>query len=376
MSVRDSVPGGRVLLQRPVVRDYAPPVARRQERPWRRRLLGLVRFVGLAILGIIVAYVTASIADRSLADVSGPVEAAILAGVVAVLLFSRWLLTRDASAARSVGVTEGTLSGQDEVRAASWPPGKSAPTTTPTTMPTLSALPAVPSAWGAPAAPTALPTAPTPSTVPSARGASDAPEAPTVVPIASTVVPSAPPATAADKDPTPGPRARGTREHRSMRETTSALQGSGATSALAEYLDGRTELTNLIASVEARMPNDPEPSAQLDSVTDSESEHSQLSVAQSTKMLAQAVEQVARACELIAHACELFAERVESDRMERRTLADAVMMLAQQAMQPTSTPRLVNARPTRQRPILENDSTSVDLQAAAGDLGGVATRSP
>jgi hypothetical protein len=88
-------------------------------------------------------------------------------------------------------------------------------------------------------------------------------------------------------------------------------------------------------------------------------------------MLTQAVEHVARACELIAHAFELFAERVESDRLERRTLADAVMVLAQQA---APTPRPVSAGPARERVLLEDDIALTDPPSTAGDLG-VATRS-
>jgi hypothetical protein len=333
--------------------------------------------VPVAILGIVVVYAIASFADGSLANRSGPVEFAILTSVVVVLLFCRWLLARG-SASPSIGVTEGTRPGEGEVRAAAWPPGKFAPTTVPT-MPTVPTLPTVPRAWGASASPATTPTrgstGSTGSTGARRWGASTVePSAPIAVPSAPAAVPTAPAAATVDHRPTPE-RARETREPRSVRDTPSAFEGAGATSALADYLDGRTELTNLIASVEARMPTEPEPGAQPDAAAEPEAEHSELPVVPSTKVLAQAAEQVARACELIAHACELLAERVESDRLERRTLADAVLMLAQQATPAASTPRLVNARPTRQRAIVENDGTSVDLQAAAGDLG-VATRLP
>ncbi len=123
-----------------------------------------------------------------------------------------------------------------------------------------------------------------------------------------------------------------------------ALHSPGAPSALAEYLDGRAELANLIAIVEARMPPEIEPDAQLDELDEAAEagqEPSKLSLAQNTKILTRAVEQVGRACEMVAHACELLAERVESDRLERRALADAVSTLAQQHSPSASTPRLL-----------------------------------
>ena len=348
-------------MQRAVVIAYAPLVATQQRAAWRRRILGFLVAVPVAIVGIVVVYALASFADGSLAHVSGPVEVAILAGVIAVLLFSRWLLTRAGSASPNVVVAQGTGSGPGNARAASWPPGKTAPSTTPIAMPTIMpTLPAVPSAWGASAAPTASTAAPTSPTV--------APNASTVAPSASTVVRmptvvgSAPAATA-------------------TREPTFALEGSGATSALAEYLDGRTELTNLIASVEARipseMPSEPEPDAQPDTtaVAPVEADRSEVAVAESTKTLAQAVEQVTHACELIARACELFAERIESDRLERRALADAMMLLAQQAMPAASPPRLVKARASGPNLVVENGSLPTDGQTTSGDLG-VAARSP
>ena len=128
---------------------------------------------------------------------------------------------------------------------------------------------------------------------------------------------------------------------------TPAFQRSGETSGFAEYVDARTELVNLIASVEARLSTAPEPSARLDVVSDSAWHDWQLSAAQNTKLLTQAAEQVAHACDLIAQACELVAERVESDRRERQTLAGEMMMAAQPAARPTSTPRLKNTRPIR-----------------------------
>jgi hypothetical protein len=67
-------------------------------------------------------------------------------------------------------------------------------------------------------------------------------------------------------------------------------------------------------------------------------------LAQNTLVLTQAVEEVSRASELIVRACELFTERMESDRLERRTLADAIMTLAQQqsaSPSTSSTPRLL-----------------------------------
>ncbi|MDP9334420.1 MAG: hypothetical protein M3Q30_14120, partial [Actinomycetota bacterium] len=82
----------------------------RQGATWRRRLVGFVLAVPFAILGIVVVYAIASFADGSLADVSGPVEAAILAGVAVVLLVCRWLLSREGSTSSS-GVTERTISG-------------------------------------------------------------------------------------------------------------------------------------------------------------------------------------------------------------------------------------------------------------------------
>ncbi len=314
-----------------------------------------------AILGIVVVYAIASFADGSLADVSGPVEAAIVAGVAAVLLLCHWLLSREGSASPGA-VTEGTLSG--EARAAEWPPGKFAPTTTPTGA---STMPTVARAWGAPASPTTTPTGasalPTPAR---AWGAS------TAVPSAPTATAPAPAAAAVGRHPPPDARARGTRELRT-RDTTFAFQGHGEPSALAEYLDGRTELVNLIARSEARLPADPEPSTRRDATPAPGADDDQ-SLAQSNKMLTQAVEHVARACELIAHAFELFADRVESDRLERRTLADAVMMLAQQAAPAASTPRLVHTGPTRARVLGEADIALTDPQPGAGDLG-VTTRS-
>ena len=251
-------------------------MARQQGEPLRRRLPRFVVAAPRAILEIVALYAIASLVDGSLADVSRPVGSAIVAGVVAVLLLGRWLLTRDGSPSRG-----------GEVRAAARPPGKFAPT-----------------------------------------------------------------ATLVDRHTTPGPGARGTRGHQSTSDARPALQRSGETSELAEYLDGRTELANLIARVEARLPTGPEPSVRLDAVSHRELEDTQRSLAQSAKMLTQAVEQVARACELIAHVCELVAERVESERLERRTLADALMMLAQQPSPPASTPRFVNARPIPQRVIV------------------------
>ena len=131
---------------------------------------------------------------------------------------------------------------------------------------------------------------------------------------------------------------------------------------------------DLIARSEARLPADPEPSAQPGATAEPVAADA-YSLAQSTKMLTQAVEHVARACELIAHAFELFAERVESDRLERRTLADAVMMLAQQAAPAASTPRPVSAGPARERVLHEDEIALTDPQSTAGDLG-VASRSP
>jgi hypothetical protein len=316
-------------------------------------------------LGIVVVYAIASFADGSLADVSGPVEAAIVAGVAVVLLLCHWLLSREGSASPS-GVTERTISAGGDARAAAWPPGKFAPTTTPTGA---STLPTVARAWGASASPTTTPTggAAMP-TVARAWGAS------TAEPGAPAAGTRAPTAAAVDRNPPPGARDRGTREIRSTRDTTFAFHGQGGTSALDEYLDGRTELVDLIARSEARLPADPEPSAHPDATAQPGADDA-YSLAQNTKMLTQAVEHVARACELIAHAFELFAERVESDRLERRTLADAVMVLAQQAAPAASTPRPVSAGPARERVLLEDDIALTDPQSIAGDLG-VATRSP
>jgi hypothetical protein len=316
-------------------------------------------------LGTVVVYAIASFADGSLADVSGPVEAAIVAGVAVVLLVCHWLLSREGSASPS-GVTERTISAGGDARAAAWPPGKFAPTTTPTGA---STLPTVARAWGASASPTTTPTggAAMP-TVARAWGAS------TAEPGAPAAGTRAPTAAAVDRNAPPGARDRGTREIRSTRDTTFAFHGQGGTSALDEYLDGRTELVDLIARSEARLPADPEPSAHPDATAQPGADDA-YSLAQNTKMLTQAVEHVARACELIAHAFELFAERVESDRLERRTLADAVMVLAQQAAPAASTPRPVSAGPARERVLLEDDIALTDPQSIAGDLG-VATRSP
>jgi hypothetical protein len=116
-------------------------------------------------------------------------------------------------------------------------------------------------------------------------------------------------------------------------------------SALAEYLDGRNELANLIASVEARMPPEIEPDVQpdeLDEAAEPGLEQSKLLLlAQNQKVLTRAVEQVGRACEMIAHACEVLAEHVESDRLDRRAFADALSTLAQQHSPSVSTPRLL-----------------------------------
>jgi hypothetical protein len=126
--------------------------------------------------------------------------------------------------------------------------------------------------------------------------------------------------------------------------TSSGSTSSGSTSALAEYLDGRAELANLIATVEARMPPEIELDAPLDELDEAAEpglEQSRLSLAQNTRILTRAVEQVGRACEMIAQACELLAERVESDRLERHALTEAVSTLAQQRSPSASTPKLL-----------------------------------
>ena len=339
----------RAILRRPVVSAYAFRVATRQKAWWRRWILGFLVGVPVVLIGIGVVYQLTIFSDGRIA---------IVGGVEAILFFC-WLLVRGQTASPSSAATDGTATGPGNVRAASWPPGKAAPSAMPIARPTIMpTLPAAPPAWGASAAPTASTAAPTSPTV--AQNASTvAPSASTVVRM-PTLVGSAPAATA-------------------TREPTFALEGSGATSALAEYLDGRSELTNLIASVEARMPSETpseaEPDAQPDAAGGTEADRSEIAVAESTRTLAQAVEQVTRACELIAHACELFAERIESDRQERRALADAMMLLAQQAMPPASTPRIVDARAARRNVVVENGSPPADLQPTSGDLG-VITRTP
>jgi len=377
----------RAILQRPVVIAYALRVATRQRAPWLRRILWSLVYIPVAAVGVVVVYLLASFADGSLANLSGPVEVAIVGGVLVVLLFCRWLLVRGESASPSSAATDGTATGPGSVRAASWPPGKAAPSAMPIARPTIMpTLPAAPPAWGASAAPTASTAAPSAPTL-STSASTMAPSASTVVRI-PTVVGSAPAATAVDREPTRAPRAGETRSTGdTTREAAYAFEGSGATSALAECLDGRSELTNLIASVEARMPSempsemasepepDAQPDAQNDAVGGTEADRAEIAVAESTKTLAQAVEQVTRACELIAHACELFAERIESDRQERRTLADAMMLLAQQAMPPAATPRIVDARAARPSLVVENGSPSADRQPTSDELG-VTTRTP
>src|SRR5205823_3671110 len=241
---------------------------------WGRRLVGFVLAVPLAILGIVVVYAIASFADGSLADVSGPVEAAIVAGVTVVLLVCHRLLSRDESASPS-GVTKRTIGGGD-ARAAAWPPGKFAPTTTPTGA---STVPTVARAWGAPASPTTTPTggAALP-TVPRAWGAS------TAEPGAPAAGTRAPAAAAFDRYPRPDARARPTDEIRRTRDTTFAFQGPAGTSALDEYLDGRTELVDLIAGSEARLPAGPKPSARPATTAEAVANDAH-SIAESTKML-------------------------------------------------------------------------------------------
>jgi hypothetical protein len=97
-----------------------------------------------------------------------------------------------------------------------------------------------------------------------------------------------------------------------------------------------------------------------------------LLLAQNTLVLNQAIEQVARASDLIAHACELFTERIESDRAERRALADAVLTLAQQLAPAPSTPRLVGgsvfaspARPREHEIVIDDDRTDASVSAPA-----------
>jgi len=242
-------------------------------------------------------------------------------------------------------------------------PAPVAPTSVASVVPATPAVPVAPVApvaparvaQAAPVAPTSVsasmpsvvPTVPTgPTSVPGVAPVAPAPVAPPLVPGAAT----SPPVERATK-PEVAPSTGG---HQSPGEPTPALASpggaspestsSGSTSALAEYLEGRAELANLIATVEARMPPEIEPDAPLDELDETAEpglEQSRLSLAQNTKILTRAVEQVGRACEMIAQACELLAERVESDRVERHALTEAVSTLAQQHSPPASTPKLL-----------------------------------
>jgi hypothetical protein len=50
-------------------------------------------------------------------------------------------------------------------------------------------------------------------------------------------------------------------------------------------------------------------------------------------------QELARAVEQVAQVCELLAERIESEQLERRALADAMTLLARQTLPVVSTPR-------------------------------------
>ncbi len=135
------------------------------------------------------------------------------------------------------------------------------------------------------------------------------------------------------------------------------------------------------------MPPEIEPDAppdELDEAAEPGLEQSRLSLAQNTKILTRAVEQVGRACEMIAQACELLAERVESDRLERHALTEAVSTLAQQHAPSASTPKLLGGsvfaspvRPHDDEIVIEDDPADhrdVPLSSPLEPSGSAATR--
>jgi hypothetical protein len=240
------------------------------------------------------------------------------------------------------------------------------------------------------------------------------------------VAPTAPPVAPMTPDARALEYLRKIREPQPEKDAVIAVRSPGESTALSEYLNGRAELANLIADVEARMPSvvepapageaepqsapapvapvepvlhveletqppvAPQPEPQVAAVSEGElsvvsepeprrvpaleaalaagAELSEFAVAQNTKLIADAVEQVTRASELIARACELFTERVESDRQERRALLEVVTALAQQLAPAPATPRLVGgsvfATPARPHEIVIDDDRS-DAPAAS-----------
>ena len=135
------------------------------------------------------------------------------------------------------------------------------------------------------------------------------------------------------------------------------------------------------------MPPEIEPDAPLDELDEAAEpglEQSRLSLAQNTKILTRAVEQVGRACEMIAQACELLAERVESDRLERHALTEAVSTLAQQHSPSASTPKLLGGsvfaspvRPHDDEIVIEDDPADhrdAPLSSPLEQSGSASTR--
>jgi hypothetical protein len=126
-------------------------------------------------------------------------------------------------------------------------------------------------------------------------------------------------------------------ELRSERDRRTARRSPGETTALAAYVEARAAFADVIASIETQVATDLEPNTQRFVATDIEVKHSQFSLTESMDGLSQAVRHVTQMCEVLA-------ERIESDRLERRALADAVMALTQRALPSASTgPRLLGS---------------------------------
>ena len=118
------------------------------------------------------------------------------------------------------------------------------------------------------------------------------------------------------------------------RTTTPDAAGDGVMAARAAYADARTALASLISSVETRLTTDLQPNAQPNTAPDIDRKRSEVPLAENANGLVELIERVARACESIARVCEQLGEHLESDRLERGVLIDAVMTLVQQSSTP------------------------------------------